>query len=418
MRVSIPQAASIPQGDSAMASIKLFPQLGQGKFRFPLPTLAEVYRSPNEFLGKLDIGLLNLICAGGLRGAENLDIAWLLDWIDAAAEAVDYNTRRHWYRFLESPGEYRNSPGYFCCYYLLQTLQEDFGVRYNPAKITDRSVKPAHLPEFDSTDSRDLFIHGIINGPGGTCASMPVLYVAVGRRLGYPLKLVGCRGHLFFRWDDPTGEHRGVPDRFNIEGTGYGISCYPDSHYESWPEPLTEVDRANGWYLKSLTPTEEFAKFLAMRGDCLGDNGRTAEAIQAFEWACGLMPGDLRYQGEVAKYTRRAYESLLLAEEVKHAQREAIEHAKRNPIPGSKTLGPAIPLHNDVCRCFHCKQARQLSAAQRGAPGHPTGCFCFHCERAKQTTNHGVDGHSPHCGCYRCNQARGNPFGPTNPFQR
>ena len=63
-----------------------------------------------------------------------------------------------------------------------------------------------------------LFIHGIIDGPGGTCASMPVLYVAVGRRLGYPLKLVEARGHLLLRWDDPLGQRLGTPDVFNVEG--------------------------------------------------------------------------------------------------------------------------------------------------------------------------------------------------------
>ena len=29
----------------------------------------------------------------------------------------------------------------------------------------------------------------------GTCSSLPVLQVAVGRRLGYPLKLVTTKGH-------------------------------------------------------------------------------------------------------------------------------------------------------------------------------------------------------------------------------
>jgi hypothetical protein len=43
-----------------------------------------------------------------------------------------------------------------------------------------------------------------------------VLYVAIGRRLGYPLKLVECKGHLFVRWED-------AKERFNIEGTSRGL---------------------------------------------------------------------------------------------------------------------------------------------------------------------------------------------------
>ena len=41
----------------------------------PAPTLAEICGSPDDFLGKRDVGELNLRCAAGLPGAENLDVA-------------------------------------------------------------------------------------------------------------------------------------------------------------------------------------------------------------------------------------------------------------------------------------------------------------------------------------------------------
>src|SRR5581483_2672068 len=97
------------------------------------PTLEQVCKAPDKFFARLDIGPLNLLCAAGLPGAEGLAIGRVLDWLDDAAASVDLETRRHWYRFVASPDTYNNSPGYFCCYFLLQVLQEDFGVRYNPA---------------------------------------------------------------------------------------------------------------------------------------------------------------------------------------------------------------------------------------------------------------------------------------------
>ncbi len=39
----------------------------------------------------------------------------------------------------------------------------------------------------------------IADDNGGTCVSMPVLYTAVARRLGYPVKLVLAKGHAFCR---------------------------------------------------------------------------------------------------------------------------------------------------------------------------------------------------------------------------
>jgi hypothetical protein len=269
--------------------------------------LAEFIRVPAEAIDGYDVATLNLRCAQGLPGAEDLDEGRLLDWLDQAARLVDFETRRHWYRFTDSPGTYNNSAAYFCCYFLLQTLQEELGVRYNPARIRDTRFQDPKCFDPDFRDSRDLFIHGMIDGPGGTCASMPVMYVAVGRRLGYPLKLVQTRGHLFARWDDPEGKCFGFPELFNVEGGGEGIASYHDEYYKTWPETWTDIDEAEGWYLKSMTPREELASFLAMRGDCLTDNGRLAEAVQAYEWANALAPGDKRYLQILARTHHRYF---------------------------------------------------------------------------------------------------------------
>ncbi|MGH7136431.1 MAG: transglutaminase family protein, partial [Pirellulales bacterium] len=268
-----------------------------------MPTLAALSGLDDKVLSQADVAAFNLLCATGLPGAENLEIGRLLDWLDDAAERVSLETRRHWYRYRESPGIYKNSRGYYCSYFLLQVLQEDFGVRYNATRAADPSFQDSRrVPDF--RDSRDLFIHGIIDGHGGTCGSMPVVYVAVGRRLGYPLKLVETRAHLFIRWDDPLGTRFGVPERFNIEGAGYGMASYPDSHYETWPEPWTSAEFAAGCYLRSLSPREELASFLATRAHCLIDNRRPTEAIQAFRWASTLVPKDERYRNELARLQR------------------------------------------------------------------------------------------------------------------
>lgn len=344
-----------------------------------LPTLTEVCSSSDAFLGKLDIAALNLICASGLPGAESLNVVQQLDWIDEAARKVEFETSRHRYRFIESPETYKNSPGYFCCYFLLQVLQEDFGVKYNPARVRDSSFQDPKCFDPDFRDSRDLFIHGIIDGLGGTCASMPVLYVAVGRRLGYPLKLVEARAHLFFRWDDPLGRQHGVPERFNVEGAGYGIASYPDEHYRTWPEAWTEADNAGGWYLKSLSPREELAAFLSTRGECLTDNGRSPEAIQAYQWACSLAPNDLRYRSQLSNLIQQSQRNILEMNEMLAFNRMTRERNNRFllGISGSQQTA-APPPHGDYCQCRQCQQARQAAGPQP-APGHPPGCLCHVC---------------------------------------
>lgn len=64
----------------------------------------------------------------------------------------------------------------------------------------------------------------LLLGGRGTCSSLPPLYVAIGRRLGYPLKLVKSFAHLFARWDNGAGE------RFNIECTARQFVSHPDEY--------------------------------------------------------------------------------------------------------------------------------------------------------------------------------------------
>jgi hypothetical protein len=140
--------------------------------------------------------------------------------------------------------------------------------------------------DYNATDSRNLFIHGILTGHGGTCVTMPVLYIAIGRRLGYPLKLVRAKEHFFARWEESGGE------RFNIESTSRGFTARDDDYYRAWPKPITDDEVRRGYYLRSLRPREELAVFLGERGNCLMDNMRFLEAAEAYRYAAELAPHD------------------------------------------------------------------------------------------------------------------------------
>ena len=227
-------------------------------------------------LERVDIARMNLLCAARLPGSEGVSVPAVLAKLDAWAVAVHLETERHVYRATDPryAEHYRHSENYLRAEFLLQTLQEKCGVSYNPQSI--------HSPSF--ADSRDAFLHGLTErASGGTCASMPVLYVAIARRLGYPLALVQTRGHLFCSWDDAGGV------RFNIEGTN-GFSSCPDELHQTWPYGLSDEQLASREYLVSLTPAEALAAFMAARGHCLMDLHRYAEAAQAYGEMVRLAP--------------------------------------------------------------------------------------------------------------------------------
>jgi tetratricopeptide (TPR) repeat protein len=234
--------------------------------------------SPAE-LARVDIAEMNLLCATGLPGAEEIDIDRALAQLDAWAQHVRHETDRHLYRFRQDPSHYENSEGYFRMLMLVNVLQQDCGVHYNMTRVR----------EVDFRRSQDLFIHGMTgSNNGGTCVSMPVIYTAVARRLGYPVRLVLTHGHVFCRWDAPD-------ERFNIEATNRGMNTFPDEHYLTWPTEITAEQAEAGRYLISLSPAEELACFLASRGHCLLDNGRVEEALAAYSTARKFAPLDPAY---------------------------------------------------------------------------------------------------------------------------
>ena len=195
--------------------------------------------SSDEQLGGRDIGSLNLEAALGLPGAENLDIHACVLKLNAWAERVRAFTAEHWDLFDRTPEKYENSPGGFRMMALATVLQKHLGVSYN---------MPFSEGDYNATDSRNHFVHGPLGGHGGTCVNLPVLYIAVGRRLGYPLKLVRAKDHFFARWEEPGGE------RFNIECTMRGFVRLDDQHFRDRPKPISELALRGGHYLRSLTP--------------------------------------------------------------------------------------------------------------------------------------------------------------------
>ena len=260
----------------------------------PRPTAAttslEQFLASNASLPfEADIAVLNLACAKGLPEAERMDRANCLATLDTWAGQVREQTERHLYRFRTNPSEFQSSEGYFRMLIMAVTLYEDCGIRYNPKRMGISSPGSEADDSFFS-DPQDLFLHGLCGARRlGTCSSMPVLYAAIGRRLGYPLKLATTKSHVFLRWD-------GQGERFNVETTGKGMNRYDDEHFKNWPFPVTEAEAAEEGYLKSLSPAEELALFLSLRGHCLRQAGRMPEAIAAYAAAARFGPETKAYR--------------------------------------------------------------------------------------------------------------------------
>jgi len=236
-------------------------------------------------LAQYDIAYLNLVCAQGLDGSEDLDIPACLARLDEMAKRIGAKIEAAHYLYERNPASFENSVGHFKAISMVTYAVKDYGVMYNPARIET----PNNLSSDDVffADSKDVFINGLLQGdpPMGTCSSLPVYWIALGRRLGYPLYMSNTLLHFFVRWD-------GNGDRFNFEGSQTGCGICDDEHYSNFP---IQVDAAKIEYfglLESFTRKEEMMHFLITRGACLHANGRPDEAKRAYELAVKCYPSN------------------------------------------------------------------------------------------------------------------------------
>jgi regulator of sirC expression with transglutaminase-like and TPR domain len=140
-----------------------------------------------------------------------------------------------------------------------QVLFFDLGFRYDP------NDPGGVLPE-------NLYLHKVLQRKMGYCVSLAVVYLALGRRLGLPLKGVRIPSHFIVRYDD------GETAR-NIETTDFGIS-HPDEYYirkyRIAPESLQR-----GVYLRPITLRQVFADLFNNRGTLRGVRGDWEAAMRA-----------------------------------------------------------------------------------------------------------------------------------------
>lgn len=248
-------------------------------------------------LGQVDVGEMNLIVAAGLPRSPDLDRQTYLKMLDEMAARVIHETEAFRPNFRPNPA--CPTEAHYRFYMVAKTCRDCYGLRHFllPEKGSGFTgiMYGDKVTRSQRIDSRNWFIHGLL-GPEriGSCASLPMLYAAVGRRLGYPIKIVPSLCHIFVRWDD------GV-ERFNLEGTSPDyINCHPDEHYIDTPKPWTDKQKNCGYFLKSASAKETLAMMLATRGMVLLYSGRLLDAGMMISKAAELAPDDPEYPNNCA----------------------------------------------------------------------------------------------------------------------
>lgn len=247
----------------------------------PVSSLAQLLALPADERESLDIAQMNLLCAEGLPGAEGLNIPQCLATLNHWAFHVKRYTAQRRSDYYANPQAYDGDLRLFRFLSMASFLKSP--------KILGITYQPTAIGNYDFSDSRDDLLHGLLTRKLGTCTSLPVLAVAIGRRLGYPMHLAVAVRHVLCQWVDDRG-------RLNLElACANGGDTAPDEHYTDGRK-MTAQEVASGRYLRPLTRAEELAAFLETRGHCLMDNQRFAEAREAYEQAGRAAPGWSRFE--------------------------------------------------------------------------------------------------------------------------
>lgn len=263
-------------------------------------TLRDLLALSFDEMQRVDIGRMNLLCSEGL---PEVGLSCGLKVLNQLAEAAKQYTACNWHLLRHHGDVLRNSEVVYRIYCLSRSLRDGYRIHYC------REERDYSLPaDWGKADRHFMF--GCL-GPQrhGTCASLPALFVAVGRRLGYPLNLVHSPSHVFCRWEEP--------ERHNIEFNGDDFDLREYEEYLTIPVQwdATTIAQEKGrklpLFLRSLLPQEIVAAFLAQRGHYFEDIGIVWEARRAYHTASQLAPHNPTYEDFLVHCNRNHAKKIL-----------------------------------------------------------------------------------------------------------
>lgn len=119
----------------------------------------------------------------------------------------------------------------------------------------------------------------------GNCVSMPLLFIALGQKVGIDVTASTAPDHVFVKYRDETGA------LFNLEATsGAGFTSDAWIQHEM---PMTAEALSNGIYLQRLTKKETLVVMLGTLMEFYGQQGRQDEQIALARLALENYPKDV-----------------------------------------------------------------------------------------------------------------------------
>lgn len=155
---------------------------------------------------------------------------------------------------------------------------------------------------------KNRYINGLLDTMSGSCVTMPLLYLALAQRLGYPVYPVSAPQHIFLRYIDPNLKMQ------NIEATNGGGYSPDEAYINDMEIPNKGIE--TGAYLRTMTYKEFLAELFIENAGYWAKNHNAPRAIRYWEESFKLNPRNAEvyrilgnYYFELAKYEMEKYQS-------------------------------------------------------------------------------------------------------------
>lgn len=155
---------------------------------------------------------------------------------------------------------------------------------------------------------KNRYINGLLDTKSGSCFTMPLLYLALAQRLGYPVYPVSAPQHLFLRYVDPKLAMQ------NIEATGGGGYSPDEAYVNDMEIPSRGIE--TGTYLKTMSYKDLLAELFVENAVYWAKNHNAPKARRYFEESLRLNPKTAEvyriygnFNFELAKYELEKYQS-------------------------------------------------------------------------------------------------------------
>jgi len=203
--------------------------------------------------------LANMLCGKD----EDIDLA-LANWLIVAdmPEFADI-TRESYFKQLEgvidqvrqdmakmqtvaeSRGKNINDPKTRCNIFCNAIIKLHFAYR---AEFAQHDLTPLQEITLHG-DPNNTFLAGLLRTKRGTCVSMPLIYLVIGQKFGFPVHLVSIGKHYFIRWEEPSY-------RIDIETTFTEKAMFTDDDSAYLEEEGMTRDQLKGSDLRNLSNRE------------------------------------------------------------------------------------------------------------------------------------------------------------------